>query len=151
MKIKTQLSALIVAAFLLSSCSQKIFYAKSVSIVDYSAYQRQGMFLTESNSVNFEYEAIGSVTVVVFSGNVVMAQTSHVEKSDLYGEQTVVSKKMGWKTASPEDALEAAVAQAAAKGGDGLINIQISPTTEIDASKNTRSGFLVTGMAIKRM
>lgn len=57
---------------------------------------------------------------------------------------------MGWKVASPEDALEAAVAQVASKGGDELINIKITPTTEIDASKTTRFGFLVTGMAIKR-
>lgn len=150
MKIKLRFLTMIAATFLLTSCAPKVLYTKYVGFVDYSAYQDKGMFLTESNSVNFEYNAIGSVTSVVYSGKAIVSQSEQIENNDIYGEHRTVQNKMGWKVASPEDALEAAVAQVASKGGDGLINIKITPTTEIDASKTTRSGFLVTGMAIKR-
>lgn len=150
MKTKAYLLTIIMVAFMLTSCAPKVLYTKSVGFVDYSAYQHKGIFLTESNSVNFEYEAIGSVTAVVYSGNVVLSQTQYIDKNDTYGDNTTVKTKKGWKVASPEDALEAAVAQVTSKGGDGLINIKITPSTEIDASKTTRSGFLITGMAIKR-
>ncbi len=142
--------SVVLTIFLLASCAPKISYTKSVGFVDYSVYQNKGIFLTESNSVNFEYDAIGSVTAVIYSGDAVLTQKKNVDKNDIYGEQTTVQNKMGWKTANPEDALEAAVSEVISKGGDGLINIKITPTTEVGTSKTARSGFLVTGMAIKR-
>ena len=39
-----------------------------VSFVDYSSYNDDGIFLTESNSVSFKYEPIGSVNVILYSG-----------------------------------------------------------------------------------
>ena len=150
MKAKFTISTAIVLGLMLTSCSPKILYSEAVGFVDYSTYQDQGMFLTESNSVNFEYDAIGSVTVVVYSGNTVVSPTSRVEANDIYGDETTIQSKMKWKSASPEDALNAAVKQVSNKGGNGLINIKITPTTEIGTSRTSRSGFLVTEMAIKR-
>lgn len=150
MKTKAIAIATIGALFMLSSCAPKILYTESIGFVDYSSYLSKGIFLTESNSVSFEYDAIGSVTVSVFSGNTVISQTQQVDKNDIYGEKTRISNKMGWRAASPESALEAAVSQAVSKGANGLINIKISPATEVYSSKTVRSGYLVTGMAIKR-
>ncbi|WP_304649350.1 hypothetical protein [uncultured Duncaniella sp.] len=150
MKIKLHILAMIVVAFLFASCSQKILYTESVGFVDYSTYLNEGIFLTESNSVNFEYDAIGSVSAVVYSGDAVVSQSEQVDKNEIYGERTKVKNKVGWKAASPDDALNAAVAQVRKQGGNGLINIKITPTTEIDNAKRVRTGFLITGMAIKR-
>lgn len=66
--------SVVLTIFLLASCAPKISYTKSVGFVDYSVYQNKGIFLTESNSVNFEYDAIGSVTAVIYSGDAVLTQ-----------------------------------------------------------------------------
>lgn len=150
MKYKLLFLITIVPTVLFSSCAPKVLYTSNVGFVDYSSYQNEGIFLSESNSVNFEYDAIGSVTAVVFSGEAVLSQTQHVDKDEMYGEYTTVKNKMGWKTARPEDALNEAVTQVKSRGGNGLINIKITPTTEMTASKVVRSGFLVSGMVIKR-
>lgn len=151
MKTKGRFFAMLLGASLLTSCAPKILYTESVGFVDYSSYLKDGIFLTESNSVSFDYDAMGSVTVVVYSGDVSVKDGDKITKADdIYGTDKYVKSKMVWRAASPEGALDAAVAKAVEKGGDGLINIKISPTTEIGNYKAPRSGFLVTGMAIRR-
>jgi len=90
MKTKTPYLLLLL---LTASCSPSLYvtqaYRTSSVMVDYSKYD---IFLTESNSVNFEYEPKGSLNAVVISGtDEGGANTNHSERirkvgrDDVYG------------------------------------------------------------------
>lgn len=146
MKKSIIICSIITALSLLTSCSvPKTMYEEYAGFLDYSAYMNEGIFLTESNSVNFEYEPLGSVSALVYSGEHVVSLTKQTEENEIYGKRTTTKSKTEWKRALPKDALEIAVSQAVSKGANGLINIKVEP-----ADTQTRSGFLVTGMAIRR-
>lgn len=139
------------AVFILSSCNLRTYYTEYVGFVDYSSYLKRGVFLTESNSVSFDYDAIGTVSAIIYSGYIIAKQDRHIDQTEIYSDKEIVKNEAGqWKEARPDDALAAAVAQAVEKGGDGLINIKITPTSVVDNAKYKRSGFMATGMAIKR-
>jgi len=50
------------------SCSPEIYYAVNSYTIDYSKYTEKNFFITESNSVNFEYKPVGSIVVESVSG-----------------------------------------------------------------------------------
>lgn len=148
MKHSTFLASAFAALFLVS-CSPKMPYMASTNYVDYKAYTEQGIFLTESNSVSFDYTPLGSVSVTVLSGNVVDLRRSKYAHQDLNGERDDMEKYNKWKSADVNDAIAMAVEKVKEMNGNGLINLQVQPITEI-VNKVTRSGYLVTGMAIKK-
>jgi uncharacterized protein YbjQ (UPF0145 family) len=112
-----------VLPLLFSSCVTER-YTEISSVVDYSKYAKKGFFLSESNSVNFEYEAFGSLSVVVLSGK-------------KQGE--------GYKVASSDDAVRLLYEKAKDLGVNGLINVKFDYSTV-----NKRSLVTASGMAIKR-
>lgn len=141
---------LLIALFViaLSSCSPKLQYQTSISYIDYSLYANEGMFLTESNSVAFDYKALGTVSISVLSGNVDKKRPDRYNFTDLNGNRPE-EKYSEWVAASPEKAIQLAIEKAKAQGGDGIINMKIEPFTEV-TNKATRSGFLLSGMVIKK-
>ncbi|NDW08672.1 hypothetical protein [Dysgonomonas sp. 520] len=50
-------------AILLASCVSTTFTYQKIVSIDYSKYNTEGFFITESNCVNFDYTAISSVIV----------------------------------------------------------------------------------------
>jgi hypothetical protein len=99
-------------------------YVELTSVIDYSKYTKDGFFLSESNSVNFEYEAFGSVSAVILSGK-------------KFG--------VGYKVANSDDAVRAVYEKAKSLGVDGLINLKFDYSTV-----DKRTIVSVSGMAIKR-
>ena len=140
--------ASVVLLTLLGSCAPKLHYSTNVGYIDYSQFANEGIFLTESNSVNFEYTSIGSVSVAVLSGNVDKQRPNKYNYKDLYGKEQD-EKYSEWVTASPEQAIKLAVEKAKEQGGNGIINIKVEPYTDI-SDKVARSGFLLSGMVIKK-
>lgn len=118
----------LLVAIIATSCSTPQ-YTVIDGFIDYSAYGDSNFFITESNSVSFPYEPMGSVTAIVLSGN--MPNTSH------------------WVEAKPQAAMRAAVEKARLAGANGLINLKIS-SYETTTDGKLRIGLIVTGMAIKR-
>lgn len=117
-----------VAALLLASCSAPRYLVKTYEL-DYSRYGGDDFFITESNSVNFNYDPIESLTSVIISG-----------KLGGYGP---------WADAKPESGLREIVAKAKASGANGIINLQIRPYDGTLAG-DKRDGLIITGMAIKK-
>lgn len=95
------------------------------NVVDYSEFSQRGIFVTESNSVNFDYQPLGSVVSVTYgnSSDNIIYKTSHVDVSKAFEE---IASKIN------------------AIGGNGVINLNIR-----FSATNSRSMMTVSGMAIR--
>lgn len=150
MKLSTIIPAAALAlALALASCSPKIPYYASASYIDYSEFNKQGCFLSESNSVSFDYTPLGSVSVTVLSGNVTGQRASRYVYQDLNGKTNATEEYNKWTPANVQEAIAMAVDAAKKQGGNGIINLHIQPISET-VEKTVRSGYLVTGMVIKK-
>jgi uncharacterized protein YbjQ (UPF0145 family) len=119
-------------------------YLKYHGVVDYSKYMSRGFFITEANSVSFDYESIGSVTAGVESGWEILDTTTKTttSKDDVYGSSTKTKIKYGeYIQAELDDAIEELYSTSIELGADGVINFSI---------RSSLGEYVVSGMAIKR-
>lgn len=113
-----------------SSCGSLPVPESRVRVIDYTPLIKAGIYVTESNSVNFDYTAIGSI---------------------------VATEKGGWvngkaKRPTTEDALNNIMKELERMGANGIINLNIIPSVEMSddlMSKVFVSVITVKGMAIK--
>lgn len=127
----------IIIALMMGSCASPVKFKQIAGCIDYSMFP--GMFLTESNSVSFEYQPIGSLYAEETSGAYQIVKKK-VGNNEIYGDEyAVVDGK--YRYAHPQSALAFAAEKAKEMGGDGIINLRINSTDE---------GYCVTGMVIKR-
>lgn len=117
--------------------------------VDYQQAGKGKVFITEANSVSFEYEPLGTILVEEVPGSVkVTVPTTEKERAaddGLYGPST--SKTVTtYSQATAQTALNYAAEKAIELGGNGLINVRLS--SYLDNQK--RRVVQVTGMVIKR-
>jgi len=125
------------AALMMSSCETAQKFQQSAGFIDYAMFP--GMFLTESNSVSFEYQPIGSLYAEETSGEYQVVK-KQVKNNEIYGDGfEIVDGK--YRHANPQSALTFAAERAKEMGGNGIINLRIE---KIDG------GYSVTGMVIKR-
>lgn len=143
------LSIICVSAASLTSCAPKMQYVASSSYINYQTYVDQGVYITESNSVNFDYTPLGSVSAIVFPGYVKATRPSQYQYNDLNGKPQLTEEYNKWKSADVQDAIALVVEKAKQQGGNGVINFSIKPTSESDG-KAIRHGFLVSGMVIRK-
>jgi hypothetical protein len=127
---------------LLCSCSCK--YELITRVIDYSKIcDNKNFFLTESNSVSFEYKALGSISTECISGDKKMTKLDDAEVYLVDVEK--------YKEASIEDAYKDLIKTAVEKGANGLINLQ---SRYIGAYSTNFSFFpsrwIVTGMMIRK-
>lgn len=135
--MKKILTLCAVAALMMCSCETANKFQQSAGFIDYSMFH--GMFLTESNSVSFEYLPIGSLYAEEISGEYQIVKKK-IGNNEIYGDEyAVVDGK--YRHASPQSALAFAADKAKEMGGNGIINLRIE---KIDG------GYCVTGMVIKR-
>lgn len=146
----------ILSVILLMGCSTigKFPYVQESSIIDYSQYEKKCFFITESNSVSFEYKPIGSIMVKVENGyEVISVDKKESSIDDIYGQKKIsYKKKFGdYKVATINDALDLIYNKSIEKNADGIINIKIEPIIgQNPYQTNTITGYFVSGMAIKR-
>lgn len=124
-------------------------YIEDSYLLDYSKYTAEGIYLTEFESVPFEYEPMGNITVSVVSGWVKdITVISKIDSDELYGEKqynTIKSKNEQYILASKEVILSKAVNEIKKLSANGIINLKITHII-----KDKQSGYILTGMAIKR-
>ena len=131
---------LLLAIPILFSCSVKYPYKEYYSFFDYSEHIKKGFFITESNSVNFDYTPIGTVSFIMRSGY------EEIEKRDssIYGE---------YKDIDVEKAITSIVNIAKMKNANGIINLKVEFVPAVfEKRKNVilGNGVIISGMAIKR-
>ena len=93
------------AALMMSSCVTPIKFQQNAGFIDYSMFP--GMFLTESNSVNFDYQPIGSLYAEETSGEYQVVKKK-IGNNEIYGDEyAVVDSK--YRHANPQSALQQAL------------------------------------------
>lgn len=147
MKIKVLFFA--ICAFILTGCSSSIRYSESVDYVDYNEYLNEGIFITESNSVNFAHTPLGSISVEIIDGFKKGVRNSKFKYADMNGQQHNTEEFEYWSTGSYSHALRLAIEEVKKKGGNGLINLNISVSTQL-IDKEYRTVYSLTGMAINK-
>lgn len=133
---------LLLSIVLLSSCTRN-YYIENVSL-DYSKYTKQGFFITESPTVQFNYEPIASLYTFVYSGKDKKWSKENSMKNQ--GTDYFSLENNNIRKAKYSDGIEAIYQEAMKKGADGIINI----TYDVVYNKGIVDYVCVKGMAIKR-
>ena len=154
-KIEFILLSIVVFITIVGCTVTKRAYIQESEMIDYSKYAEKGFFITESNSVSFEYAAIGSISAKVESGyEIIGANKKKAVEDDIYPKQSNINVKIKYGdyiSATPEAAIEELYNKAIENGANGVINLRIDPiTTYIQQYGNIITGYFCTGMAIKR-
>lgn len=144
---------------LFSSCStNRIVYTSLSGMIDYSKYTQKGFFITESNSVSFEYVPVGSVYAEISSGYEVIGEKIDTFYNDLEKSYYSVKKKTfredynGWRNADINNAIDMIYSKSIQTGANGIINLQTKYIPPVYDSKNAliySDRVYVSGMAIK--
>lgn len=132
--------SLFVLAIIMSSCVTTTKYAVYTGMVDFKKYNDKGFFITQSNSVSFEYEPIGYVSAIIFSGYD-ENQKSTQKKTSLAGVNPGKHH-----AANNDEAFEVLYEKCTNEGANGIINVDFSTTK--DQLGNILS-IQANGMAIK--
>lgn len=142
-----------IALVLFAGCA-KTPYTVLSKTVDYSSYCKDGFFITESNSVGFDYEPVGKVVVRISSGYEVLG-AENAGRNRSRSHYVKYSKHP--KLVTEKDVLDQIRRECEEMGGNGIINLSISYSV-ITTKKNVISNtpmetadiITVSGMAIKK-
>lgn len=134
------------------SCTPK--FSSKVYYTDYQRYSDAGFFITESNTVSFDYVPVGSVVVRQTAG--VMSDTEIISQNvpekrgydELYGELEKKRHSNSWKLPSDYTALDAVYKVAKEQNADGIINLKITMPEVNNADIIELSGMLIHGSFI---
>lgn len=154
-QLKTIISILFIL-FAFFGCSVTKFpYIQESGLLDYSKYSRKGFFMTESNSVSFDYTPIGSVTAKVNSGYEVMdVKTKEYIDDAVYSSDPSIKSKVNYGKyikATPDKAIEELYNRAVEHDANGIIGLSITPIMESTQQYGTVvTGYFASGMAIRR-
>ena len=151
--MKKMFFVVIISLLAVSCVTTDKMYSLSTSEISYSLYTQQGFFFSESNSVSFEYEPIGSVYSMSRAGYVpqgksTVKKTTKTNLDDIYennrSENGLSFTSGKYKSANIPDALDAMYQNAKRLGADGVINLKY------EFSYVPSERVVVSGMAIKK-
>jgi hypothetical protein len=152
MVMKKLLSLCLVA--LITSCSTyKVIYNASSGCIDYSTYTEKGFFITESNSVSFDYKTMGSLYVEISYGYEKLSEKSktYVDVNGIKKTKTYI-KTGNWINATSKIALDSMYNKSLSLNANGIINLQTKYFPATFNNNNimvTGDKIIITGMAIK--
>lgn len=156
MKKLIYLTSFILMVFL-GSCSRNTTQFTQIgTLLDLRPLTNDGFFITESNSVGFDYQPIGVMTLLEVSGedenHVVTKQEVKSDYSDdLYFSAIIKKQSKKWKDADGFSALTELVRLAKEEGANGIINLKIKNNWFM---VNNKPQYIisveVSGMLIKR-
>ena len=140
------------------SCTPK--FSSKVYYTDYQRYSDAGFFITESNTVSFDYVPVGSVVVRQTAG--VMSDTEIISQNvpeppspsqganrrgevlwEMFGELEKKRHSNSWKLPSDYTALDAVYKVAKEQNADGIINLKITMPEVNNADIIELSGMLI--------
>lgn len=146
-----KLLTLLLLATLLTSCFVKYPAIESAVVLDYSIHEKHGVFLTQSNSVSFDYKPLGSVTALQLDGHKDMKLAKKLAKADYFNDGAVDKEKdSNWLYPTREAVLEAMCKKAKEIGANGIIDLRIYYKSNYIAKGYIQEGYEATGMAIKK-
>lgn len=128
---------------LLTACSSKVTippFVQEAYMLKYNEIAGPNFLITESNSVSFDYVGIGSLVVYEKSGGGDLVNIKIKDNDAIYDSHNK-KELMGRRNANIYSALERAVAEAKAAGGDAIINLKTHHEGDF---------VTVTGMVVKR-
>ncbi|WP_106832183.1 hypothetical protein [Parabacteroides pacaensis] len=129
-----------------TSCMPTAKFSTSSSFVDYTKYTTKGFFISEANSVSFEYDAIGSISTLVLSGTEnKQNKKNNNAKNVSYGDGLLTTHKIIYAT--QQDVVDGLYNEAVKQGANGIINLKIEPYFN---TLTKREGLQGSAMAIKR-
>lgn len=132
---KLLVSALIILST--SSCSTTIAHYSGYLFLDYSPLTSSGIFVSESNTVNFEHTPLGSILVTARGGG----KISH------YGSLSDASAVSKFNSIDFTEVAEILKYELLRYGANGIINLKI---TYLPKDNMQGAGYTITGMAIKK-
>lgn len=124
------------------SCST-VKYGTYSSMIDFRYYMDKGFFITQSNSVSFDYEPIGYVQAFSYSGVDDKAKKKY--KKDY--EQSFYANE-GWREANIYDAIEGLYNECLKNGANGVIDLKMDVVVDDETGYVKKA--IATGMAIKK-
>ena len=146
--------------FTLASCAvHKPEPYTQVFMLDYSILTKRGIFVTESNSVGFDYETIGSVYLDSHGGWLKKSSSEKSEKKkrvvtqdDYFLEnegRPINYGKYEYTDPSLYDAMMTLGDFLKGMGANGIINLKIDVIPE-NAENPDQNKLIITGMAVRR-
>ena len=116
--------------------------------VDYSALTDRGIFVTESNSVSFDYEPIGSVYVNAYGGWV--RKDGKPREDDSKEDYYILgsSSKKVYQLPSYEECFIRLAEKLNEMGANGIINLKFNWSKSV--FDQTIDNLYISGMAIKK-
>lgn len=155
--MKKNLILVAVFSLLLYSCSVIGPGMYSATAIDYQRFNEQGFFITESNSVNFEYTPISSVSALFTNGWIEKEVVDENKprklkkyKDDVYNTEGPKTKQV-YVRGTPDGVTDLLVDEAMKMGANGVINFRYDPVYSYSKDGGaTLSGWTASGMAIKR-
>ncbi len=141
------LAVMAITAISFTGCGTiKVPYRVLSHAVDYGRYYDENFFISESNSVSFEYEPAGTILVSIQPGYEVLGERNGYTQ---YGKDR--------KLVSEYDVLDQVKQECEQIGANGIINLKISygnMATSLSqwdgTTTESATTITVTGMAIKR-
>lgn len=133
----------------MSSCTV-VKYAEYAVSLDYSKYSNDNFFITESNSVSFEYKPVGSVLVEIVSGfdkTMKGERPPRIIHGDVYNPEYDNYYKGTYRRADCYNALRKIVDECKNQGANGVINLKFSYKRD---EYGTIISVYASGMAIER-
>lgn len=140
----------------------------SASYVDYEPYVDRGFFISESNSVSFEYTPISSLMALSVSGyETIRAEPIKKDnisddgkkkfKDDVYSlDRPLEGVKLSgnFVQVSPQDVLDELYRKAVEMGANGIINLKVVSSNDFGYNLKGELipliGYSASGMAIKK-
>lgn len=147
--MRKNISYLLFYFLVLSACSVSNLPApkSEIDMIEYSMLTKEGYFVTESNSVSFDYEAIGSIYAIEVGGWV--SKDGRSESTDLKEKYYINSNhKQVYQTPNLQKAYRNLANKLKSVGANGIINLKVSFTT--DSAIGNPQKIVITGMAIKK-
>lgn len=140
---------------ILSSCSylRNPVYLESYAI-DYKTYTDQRFFITESNSVSFDYKPVSSVHSIFLSGYELKdAKKAKLQNDDIYGSSKAIPQTTNkYIHATEQKVIDELFNKAKSLNANALINLNIKAITYYNP--NTKlyvlSGYEGSAMAVIR-
>lgn len=127
---------------ILASCASYPKPFATSTKFDYSQFKAANVYVTQSPSVNFEYEALGEVQGISYAGY----DKKQVKSNTVKGSYAVASH---YVAASSQIAIKKMIEELKAMGANGIINLHYSYIPDLTTGMKIDK-VVISGMAIVR-
>ena len=131
-----------VMLLILAACQSLPTPKSNMVVIDYAVLTNQGIFVTESNSVNFAYEPIGSISIDELGGWV---------RKDNKKRAANIKEDYYYNSPNLDNMFNKLAAELHELGANGIINLKITQTVEFQKEiKQFIHRVTISGMAISK-